>query len=195
MGCFLQVYSHVKTNIIEEQDGLEGTVFKKQYGKGVTESETEEETDNEDNDADTEEDNDTEEEIVDSEEQETEENYDDESDQDMDVKFDKIREDEPAKEPFFNFVFEAEHFMDIKSKETLEEYLAHDKKNLKLEDGCDQDETDNPENAKEVVEDMEEVFSMWNEKEGDCFKQCSMRKIHVIQLIIGCNIPAKNEEN
>merc|ERR1711954_84886 len=26
MGCFLLVYSHVKTNIIEEQDGLEGTV-------------------------------------------------------------------------------------------------------------------------------------------------------------------------
>ena len=29
MGTFLQVYSHVKTNIIEEQDGLEGTVYKK----------------------------------------------------------------------------------------------------------------------------------------------------------------------
>ena len=64
MSCFLKVYSRVKTNIIEEQDGLEGTVFKKQYDKGVTESEgeTEEQTDNEDNDADTEEDNDTEEE-------------------------------------------------------------------------------------------------------------------------------------
>ena len=29
MGTFLQVYSHVKTNIIEEQDGLEGTAYKK----------------------------------------------------------------------------------------------------------------------------------------------------------------------
>ena len=28
MGTFLEVYSHVKTNIIEEQDGLEGIVYK-----------------------------------------------------------------------------------------------------------------------------------------------------------------------
>ena len=184
MGCFLLVYSHVKTNIIEEQDGLEGTVFKKQHGKGVTESEgeTDEETDNEDdsgNDADTEDDSDTEEETVDSEEEETEVN-DDESGDNMDVKFDSIQEDESNKEPFFNFVFEAEHFLDAKSKETLEEYLAHDKKNRKLDDGCDQDETDNPKNAQEVVEDIEEVISMWNEKEEDCFKQCSKRKIQSV---------------
>ena len=177
MGCFLLVYSHVKTNIIEEQDGLEGTVFKKQRGKGVTESEgeTAEETDNEDdigNDTDTEDDSDT-------EEEETEENYD-ESDDNMDVKFDSIQEDESNKEPFFNFVFEAEHFLDAKSKETLEEYLARDKKNRKLDDGCDQDETDNPKNAQEVVEDIEEVISMWNEKEEDCFKQCSKRKIQSV---------------
>ena len=190
MGCFLQAYSHVKTIIIEEQDGLEGTVFKKQHGKGVTESEgeTDEETDNENdgNDADTEDDNDTEEETVDSEEEETEENDDDddeESDQDMDVKFDAIQEDESNKEPFFNFVFEAEHFLDAKSKATLEEYLARDKKNRKLDDGCDQDETDNPENVQEVVGDIEEVFSMWNEKEEDCFKQCSKRKIQSV-----CNV-------
>ena len=177
LGCFLLVYSHVKTNIIEEQDGLEGTVFKKQHGKGVTESEGEiyEETDNEDNsgnDADTEDDSDT-------EEEETEEN-DDESDDNMDVKFDSIQKDESNKEPFFNFVFEAEHFLDAKSKETLEEYLARDKKNRKLDDGCDQDETDNPKNAQEVVEDIEEVISMWNEKEEDCFKQCSKRKIQSV---------------
>jgi len=126
MGCFLQMYSHVKTNIIEEQDGLEGTVFKKQQGKGLTESEgeTDEETDDEDdsgNDADTEDDSDTEEETVDSEEEEETEEDDDESDDDMDVKFDAIQDDEQNKEPFFNFVFEAEHFLDVKSKETLEE--------------------------------------------------------------------------
>ena len=177
LGCFLLVYSHVKTGIIEEQDGLEGTVFKKQHGKGVTESEgeTDEETDNEDdigNDTDTEDDSDT-------EEEETEENYD-ESNDNMDVKFDSIQEDESNKEPFFNFVFEAEHFLDAKSKETLEEYLARDKKNRKLDDGCDQDETDNPKNAQEVVEDIEEVISMWNEKEEDCFKQCSKRKIQSV---------------
>merc|ERR1712074_125777 len=83
LDSFLEVYGHVKTNIIEEQDGLEGTVYKKQHGKGLTETEgvTDEETDNEDdgNDADTESDNDTEEETVD-------------SDQDMDVKFDTIAE-------------------------------------------------------------------------------------------------------
>ena len=185
MGCFLQVYSHVKTNIIEEQDGLEGTVFKRQHGKGVTESEgeTDEETDNEDdsgNDADTEDDSDTEEETVDSEEEEETEEDDDESDDDMDVKFDAIQDDEQNKEPFFNFVFEAEHFLDAKSKETLEEYLARDKKDRKLDDGCDQDETDHPENAQEVVEDIDEVITMWNEKEEDCFKQCSKRKIQSV---------------
>ena len=81
MGCFLRVYSHVKTNIIEEQDGLEGTYFKKQHGKGVTESEgeTDEETDNEEdgNDADTEDGDETDEETVDTEEEEAEENDDD----------------------------------------------------------------------------------------------------------------------
>jgi hypothetical protein len=101
----------------------------------------------------------------------------------MDVKFDAIQEDESNKEPFFNFVFEAEHFLDVKSKETLEEYLARDKKNLKLEDGCDQDETDNPKNGKEVVEDIEEVFDKWNEKDEECFKQCSKRKIQSV-----CNV-------
>ena len=108
LDSFLQAYSLLKTNIIEEQDGLEGTVFKKQHGKGVTESEgeTDEETDDEDNDAnseddnDAEDDNDTEEETVDSEEEETEEN-DDDDDDNMDVKFDAIQENDPNKEPFF----------------------------------------------------------------------------------------------
>ena len=53
-----------------------------------------------------------------------------ESDDDMDVKCDTVQEDEPNKEPFFNFVFEVENFLDAKSKETLEEYLARDKKLL-----------------------------------------------------------------
>jgi hypothetical protein len=184
MDSFLEVYSLLKTIIIEEQDGLEGSVFKKQYGKGVnddeSEGETDEETDNEDdgNDADTEDGDtddgdDTEEETVDSEEEETE----DEQAEDVDVTFDNIEEDEPNKEPFFNFVFEAENFMDAKSKEKLENYLARDKKNLKLADGCDQDETDIPQNVSEVIEDIEDVFIMWNEKEEECFKQCSKRKI------------------
>ena len=187
MGTFLQVYSHVKTNIIEEQDGLEGTVYKKQHGKGLIESEgeTDEETDNEDsgNDADTEADNETDEETVDSEEEETEENDDDDVEADMDVKFDTIHEDEQNKEPFFYFVFEAEHFLDPKSKEKLDEYLARDKKNRKLEDGCDQDETNNPKNVHEVIEDIEEVFDKWNEKEEECFKQCSKRKIQSLSNV------------
>ena len=187
LDSFLEVYSHVKTNIIEEQDGLEGTVYKKQHGKGLTESEgeTDEETDNEDsgNDADTEADNETDEETVDSEEEETEENDDDDVEADMDVKFDTIHEDEQNKEPFFNFVFEAEHFLDPKSKEKLEEYLIRDKKNRKLEDGCDQDETNNPKNVYEVIEDIEEVFDKWNEKEEECFKQCSKRKIQSVSNV------------
>ena len=186
LGTFLEVYSHVKTNIIEEQDGLEGSVSKKQHGKGVTESEgeTDEETVDDGDDADTEvgdtdDGDDTEEETVDSEEEETE----DEQAEDVDVQFDNIEEDEPNKEPFFNFVFEAENFMDVKSKETLENYLARDKKNLKLADGCDQDETDLPQNVSEVIEDIEHVFTMWNEKEEECFKQCSKRKVHSV-----CNV-------
>ena len=110
---------------------------------------------------------------MDSEEDESE----DEQAEDLDVKFDDIVEDDPNKEPFFNFVFEAEHFLDGKSKETLEEYLARDKKNLKLADGCDQDETDIPSNIQDVVEDMKDVFDKWNENEEECFKQCSKRKI------------------
>ena len=80
MDSFLEVYSLLKTIIIEEQDGLEGSVFKKQYGKGVndddeSEGETDEETVDEDDgddadteDNDTDDDDDTEEETVDSEE-------------------------------------------------------------------------------------------------------------------------------
>ena len=60
--------------------------------------------------------------------------------------------------------------MDAKSKETLEEYLARDKKNHKLDDGCDQDETDNPKNAHEIMKDINDVISMWNKKEEECFK-------------------------
>ena len=177
MESFLKVYSLLKTSIIEEQDGLEGTVIKKQYGKGVTESEgeTEEETEGEDNNTDAE--DDTEEETVDSEEEEESEEEEVEQAEDFDVKFDEIEEDEPAKEPFFDFVFEAENFMDAKSKAKLEKYLIRDKKNLKLADGCDQDETDIPNNVPELMKDINGVISMWNKKEEECFKQCSKRKI------------------
>ena len=34
-----------------------------------------------------------------------------------------------------------------------------------------------------MIEDIEDVFSMWNEKEEDCFKQCSKRKIQSV-----CNV-------
>ena len=75
MCTVLAGYSHVKTNMIEEPDGVEGTDYKKQHGKGLTESEgeTDEETVDEDDgndayteDGDTEDGDDTEEETVDS---------------------------------------------------------------------------------------------------------------------------------
>ena len=107
MESFLEVYSLLKTSIIEEQDGLEGTVFKKQYGKGVTESEgeTEEDTDNDadtedDNDTDTEDNNDTEDDSDTEEETVVSEEEDVEQAEDLDVKFDEIEEDEPSKEQF-----------------------------------------------------------------------------------------------
>ena len=43
METFLYFYSQVKSDIIEEQDGLERTVFKS--GKGVEDAESEVETD------------------------------------------------------------------------------------------------------------------------------------------------------
>ena len=58
MEGFLDCYSLLKTHIIEQQDELEGTVFEKQYGKGLNgvelEDETDEETVDEDDEADTE---------------------------------------------------------------------------------------------------------------------------------------------
>ena len=150
--------------------------FLKLWLKNLPFEETVDEDDGDDadtEDSDTDDGDDTEEETVDSEEEETE----DEQVEDVDVQFDNIEEDEPNKEPFFNFVFEAENFMDAKSKDKLENYLARDKKNLKLPDGCDQDETDIPQNVDEVIEDIEDVFSMWNKKEEECFKQCSKRQI------------------
>ena len=59
---------------------------------------------------------------------------------------------------------------------TKTKYLAHDKNNLKLADGCDQDETDIPQNVDELIGDIEDVFNMWNENEEKCFEQCSKRK-------------------
>ena len=65
----------------------------------------------------------------------------------------------------------------------MEEYLARDKKNLKLKDGCDQDETNNLKNVHEMIEDIEEVFDKWNEKEEECFKQCTKRKIQSVSNV------------
>ena len=53
----------------------------------------------------------------------------------------------------------------------------------KIKDGCDQDETNYPKDVHEVIEDLENVFDMWNEKYEDCFKQCSKRKIMSV-----CNV-------
>ena len=192
LETFLEMYSEVKANIIEEQDGLEGTVFKAQCGKGADdvelEGETDEETvsddddDDDDDDVDMEDDDDTDEETVDSEQEETED-INDLQPEDIDVKYDKIKEDESSKEPFFNFVFEAENFLDSESKEKLVKYLVHDKKNLKLNNWCEQDESDVPQNADEVIEDIEHVLKMWNKKEEECFKRCSKKKILSV-----CNI-------
>jgi hypothetical protein len=82
------------------------------------------------------------------------------------IKFRKLNQ---LKNPLFDFVFEAENFLDAKYKEKLEKYLTHDKKNLKLVDGCYQDETDIPGNVCDMIEDIEDVCSMWNTKEEECF--------------------------
>ena len=59
-------------------------------------------------------------------------------------------------------MFGAENFFNAESKEKLEKYLTQDKKNLKLSDGCEQDETDIPINVREVIKDIEDVVSMKN---------------------------------
>ena len=58
---------------------------------------------------------------------------------------------------------------------------------MKLDDGCDQDETDNPKNAKEVLEDIEEVIDMWNEKRRIDLSNVAKEKyrVCVMWLIVG----------
>ena len=75
------------------------------------------------------------------------------------------------------FCFEADNFLDSKSKENLEKYLAREKNNLKLANGCEEDESDVPQVVDEVIEDIEHVCKVWNKKEEENLKRCSKRQI------------------
>ena len=196
MAEFLEYYSIVKADIIEERDGLEATVT--QRGRGIDDSESEEgETDEEavdDSDDDDPANNaDTDEEDDDDHDEDTEESKDsnEEDHEHYDVKFDKVDENEANKEYFFDFVMEAETFLDNKSKKMVEKNVTREKKNIVLADGREQDETDLPEDIDDVLEDIEHVIDLWNEREEGCFEKCSKRKIMSLSNIANCLMDTK----
>ena len=196
MDEFLEYYSLIKADIIEERDGLEATVT--QRGRGIDDSESEEgETDEEavdDSDDDDPANNaDTDEEDDDDHDEDTEESKDsnEEDHKHYDVKFDKVDENEANKEYFFDFVMEAETFLDNKSKKMVEKNVTREKKNIVLADGREQDETDLPEDIDDVLEDIEHVIDLWNEREEGCFEKCSKRKIMSLSNIANCLMDTK----
>ena len=199
MDEFLESYSLIKTDIIEERDGLEATVT--QRGRGIDDSESEGETDEEavddsDDDDDTGDNADTEdtdEEAVDDTDDDTPEAVDteEEGQEDYHVKFDKVDETEANKEYFFDFVMEAETFLDNKSKKIIEKYVRREKRDTVLADGREQDETDMPEDVDDVIEDIEHVIDLWNEREERCFEKCSKRKIMSLSNIANCLMDTK----
>jgi hypothetical protein len=187
MESFLECYANFKAYVLEEQEGLEGTVCAKktQHGKDVDDTE-DDETDEEavdpgtdGSDADTEE-GDTDEESMDTE---VEDIVDDAEIEDIEFEFDKIEEEEICKEQFFDFVFEAENFLDSKSKDKLGKDLAEEKRYLKICNGFEQGLTDLPQAVDDVIEDLGDLIEEWNERDGKCFKTCSKRKIHSLSNV------------
>ena len=187
MESFLEDYANFKAYVLEEQEGLEGTVCAKktQHGKDVDDTE-DDETDEEavdpgtdGSDADTEE-GDTDEESMDTE---VEDIVDDPEIEDIEFEFDKIEEEEICKEQFFDFVFEAENFLDSKSKDKLGKDLAEEKRYLKICNGFEQGLTDLPQAVDDVIEDLGDLIEEWNERDGKCFKTCSKRKIHSLSNV------------
>ena len=207
MDEFLEYYSLIKTDIIAERDGLEATVT--QRGRGIDDSESEGETDEEAVDdpddtsvnADTDDDSDTDDEAVDDEDTENDADTEDtqeaevsEDSKDYDVKFDAVDENEANKEYFFDFVLEAETFMDNKSKKIMEKYVTREKKDNVLADAREQDETDMPEDMDDVIEDIEHVIDLWNERKEECFNKCSKRKVMSLSNIANCLMDTKSLE-
>ena len=202
MDEFLEYYSLIKTDIIEDRDGLEATVT--QRGRGIDDSESEGETDEEsvdDPDEDTANDVDsegeTDEEAVDDSDEDTANDVDTEDTQeelDYTVKFDKVDENETNKEYFFDFVLEAENFLDEKSKKMVEKYVTREKKDIVLADAREQDETDMPEDMDDILEDIEHVIDLWNKREEECFKKCGKRKIMSLSNIANCLMDTKSLE-
>ena len=84
--------------------------------------------------------------------------------------------------------------MDDKSKKILEKYVTCEKKDTVLADAREQDETDIPEDMDDVIEDIEHVIDLWNEKEEECFNKCSKRKIMSLTNIANCLMDTKSLE-
>ena len=193
MDEFLESYSLIKADIIKERDGLEATVT--QRGRGIDDSESEGETDEEavdddDDDDDTGDNADTED--TDEEADDDDDDTEEEGQEDYHVKFDKVDETEANKEYFFDFVMEAETFLDNKSKKIIEKYVTREKRDTVLADGREQDETDMPEDVDDVIEDIEHVINLWNEREERCFNKCSKRKIMSVSNIANALTDAKS---
>ena len=51
-----------------------------------------------------------------------------------------------------------------------------------------------PEDIDDVLEDIEHVIDLWNEREEECFKKCSKRKIMSLSNIANCLMDTKTLE-
>ena len=83
---------------------------------------------------------------------------------------------------------------DNESKKMLEKYVTREKKDTVLADGREQDDSDMPEDVDDVLEDIEHVIDLWNEREEGCFEKCSKRKIMSLSNIANCLMDTKTLE-
>ena len=183
MDKFLYKYAELKIDIIDEQDGLEGT--KVQRGSGLNdiyEGDTDEEAVDDDGDTDEEAvdddgEGDTDEEAVDDEEAMDEE----EEGKDV-VDGEKVMCKGCLKERFFDFIFEAEEFMTPDSHKKRLHYEKIFREAIK--EAIEKDESNKAENVDEMIEDVEHLRNEFDEDGNICFKYCSKRKINTISDMV-----------
>ena len=184
MDQFLYKYAELKIDIIDEQDGLEGT--KVQTGSGVDgkyeeyEGDTDEEAVDDDGDTDEEPVDDDEEPIDDDED--GEEAMDEEEEGKDVVDGEKVMCKGCSKERFFDFIFEAEEFMTPDSHKKRLHYEKIFREDIK--EAIEKDESNKAENVDEMIEDVEHLRNEFDEDGNICFKYCSKRKINSISDMV-----------
>merc|ERR1711872_396064 len=160
MDKFLYKYAELKIDIIDEQDGLEGT--KVQRGSGLNNIYE----------------GDTDEEAVDDDDGDTDE---EENGKDV-VDGEKVMCKCCSKERFFDFIFEAEEFMTPDSHKKRLHYEKIFREDIK--EAIEKDESNKAENVDEMIEDVEHLRNECDEDGNICFKYCSKRKINSISDMV-----------